>query len=456
MGGVMGMMQSVPQLAEQLKNGSDEKRANVADTIVSISGSQSVKRDLFVQAGCVPPLVEMLSSPLARGRERAAAALGHLALSAANKAKIAEAGAIKKIVELTKDESVACRSAAATALSSLASKSPENQASIAKVGGIAALVKLVNDEKLNPMARTWAAAALGNLAVLPSTHAEIVKCKGIDSLVQLLVFLMPHGVVAPSVWERFGIHCRRRKAAGDIDGEWVDKGKEWVTKALSALAYNSPSNQALIGDAGAISPLIQLVRIGAVSGRYEATKAIGNLISGCDANKDRVVEAGGVPVFLNQLDVKSAPDQIKDLSAGLVGSVAGRSRDTQVAVAATGAIPRLIWFLHAGSPTGRAHAALALGKLAEGMPENQTQIGEAGGVVALVRLAQVSLAQLRRSVARAICCVVEGHEENLRRMADAGGLELKEYQDIASISGMRLSVVEDSDPASAAGPAGAK
>ena len=54
----------------------------------------------IVDAGAIPPLVELLRAGLEEGKTNAAGALANVAVSDANRVTIAQAGAIPSLVEL--------------------------------------------------------------------------------------------------------------------------------------------------------------------------------------------------------------------------------------------------------------------------------------------------------------------------------------------------------------------
>lgn len=447
----MGGSQSVEALTKQLAEGQTEQQEAAVKGILALAGADPEKRKAIGRTGCIPKLIGILSMNAAsdKSKELAAAALGHLAIDSENKASISEANGILPLVKLATDGSVGCKAAAATALSSLASKAPDNQAKIAKAGGIQALVKLLECGDANPQARAWAAAGLGNLAALPENQTMMAKSGCVGALVQLLVFLIPQGAAASPMLERLGVHCRRRKPAGTMDGEWIDKGKEWVTKALSAVAYNHAENQALIVDAGGAEPLLELLMTGVPRVQLEAIKALCNLVSKCETNKAKLIELGLPKALVRQIELMKGLKESKEFAAGLLGALASGHPPNQKAIAEAGAVSALVWLLHMGSLTAKVRSAAALCSLAQGNRENKSQIGEAGGIEPLLRLTEVAPPSLKIWAAKALCSIVEGHDANRGRLESMGIEDISQLEGIAagnesySDGGMRITPVHE-------------
>ncbi|GLC71160.1 hypothetical protein PLESTF_001081000 [Pleodorina starrii] len=141
----------------------------------------------IAQAGGIPPLIGLLSSPHALDEQRnAAGALASLAMNGESQVAMAQAGAVPPLVRLLGSGSDAVvQQRAALALGELA-RTPAGQAAIVQAGGISALVKALGGS--DSLVQQNAAGVLASLAAESSagSKAGIAAAGGIPPLVQLL------------------------------------------------------------------------------------------------------------------------------------------------------------------------------------------------------------------------------------------------------------------------------
>lgn len=504
MGAVMGAVWSAFDpylLIDKVSNGSEDVKEAAAKKISDAASKSDDKRKKLADAGAVPVLLKMAKTGSARGKEYAAAALGHLALLQENKELIAREGAIPVVVKLlAEEENPGVQGAAVTALSSLASKSRENQDKIAKLGAIQPMVKLTRSGY--PQVREWAAAAVGNVALQHEGNQTLAADAGaIESFVALLKASESAPLPLPAPAVAFSLaSCRRRapgpNAAGvaavraeqerlraaegssaekstDGTGSEADasaanaddststlatttddtamparltctaKGKEWVARAVCSLAFNHNANRTKIIESGGVEPLAKLVMEGSREAQLEGVKALLNIVSATAEGKSRCGEAGCIPALVQITDEgKKLSD--RELAAGLLGNLASGCPENQAKIVKAGGVQHIAGLLQIGTTQGKLWAAVAIANLAEGTHEIKTRIGKEHAIRPLVWLAEEGSPQQRSWASKALASLGKDHEENQKLIKLHGGVLPK--QDLAA-TGMRLRSMEEMHPA---------
>ena len=168
-------------------------------------------------------------------QEAAARALVLFAVDDCNKAVIAAAGSVPLLVDLVEHGSVGAKEQACWALTNLA-VNPCLRRVIAEASGVETLLLAVVEDDGSDLCQAMAAAALANMAWDDDTAAIIMGMGAIDALVDL---------------ERSGSALV----------------KEMVAWALGNLACSSPDVRLALAGAGAIPPLIELLRSGTYGAR---------------------------------------------------------------------------------------------------------------------------------------------------------------------------------------------
>lgn len=479
-------------LVEKLSSSDESVREAAAKSVSDAASKAESKRRALTEAGAIPKLLDMARAGSLRGKECAAAALGHLAMLQENKELIAQEGAIPVMLQLLKEDELGIRGAALTALSSLASKSQQNQAAIAKEDGVKPMVRCLHSS--HNQVREWAAAAVGNVTLQhPGNQTLAAEAGAISSLVAMMKAEapLPQLPAAPDPKDLASFLarvCRRRApaAAGEGVGAPVDavasgaavassdgdsagdeqstlatadddappskltcsaKGKVWVTRALSSLAFNHAENRNRIIDAGGVEPLAELVRSGSDEDRIEGAKALLNIVGANTDGKLKCGQAGCIPALVKLCEEgKKLSD--KEMAAGLLGNLAGGCSENQTKIAKAGGVTGLAGLLQIGTAQGKLWAAVAIANLAEGTEEVKTRIGKDGAIRPLVWLAEEGSPQARAWASKAIATLGKDHEENQRLIKLHGGVMPK--QDLAA-TGMRLRSMEEMHPAKAEG-----
>ncbi|KAG1667241.1 hypothetical protein FOA52_009806 [Chlamydomonas sp. UWO 241] len=154
--------------------------------------------------------------------------------------------------------------------------------------------------------------------------------------------------------------------------------------SLANLALIADS-QVAIADAGAVPPLVKLLGPASSAEVQEAAAAaLGNLAQQHAGNFDTIAAAGDVPLLVQLLGPGSSA-KVQATAAVTLGNLALNAENV-VTIAAAGAIPPLVLMLGPSCPAlVQQHAAGALMRLAT-HADNQVTIAASGGIPPLVQL----------------------------------------------------------------------
>ncbi|KOO32569.1 beta-glucan synthesis-associated [Chrysochromulina tobinii] len=217
---------AIPELVQLSRTGSAAAQGFAAAVISELAKGAIIEREkqqllpddekptdrlsVIAQAGGITPLVGLLSTGDAAGKEMAASALLHLCVDAANRDAVARAGGIPPLVQLLDDSAPQAHGPSMAALARLGHGNADHQTQIAKK-----LVGLLSPSQSSGAQRR-ASHALWELAKNnEGAPGRIVNAGGISPLVALM-----------------------GRAPEDVYEEAVG--------ALSCLAHNDPSNQLAI------------------------------------------------------------------------------------------------------------------------------------------------------------------------------------------------------------------
>jgi len=324
-------------------------------------------------AASLGPLVHLLATATTRSaaQEVAAGVVSILALEALSAEAIAESGALPPLVALLRSNHASCREAAAAALANVAAGGTDLARKVARAGAV------------GPLVRVLAAGASSN----------------------------SHPWSAPS---------------GNIVA--ADGSREAAARAVRNMAAGCGDVAAALVHAGAVPPLLQLLKFGSYKGREAAAGALGNLASvpgardACSAAFAplvRMMTGTGIPerqrsrkgVVVDNNVGPTAQGGSSDADAiaaavSLQALVAAHPGNRDAAVAA-GCLAPLVTMLAstspARSPEARAAAAGALCNLAVRAPSVQTQLTQPGPLAALAAALRTARNEPRTAVAAAGC-----------------------------------------------------
>ncbi|KAF8403108.1 hypothetical protein HHK36_011202 [Tetracentron sinense] len=230
---------------QKLSNQNPEERRAAAGELRLLAKRNADNRLCIAEAGAIPLLVELLSSPDPMTQEHAVTTLFNLSINETSKGSIVNAGAIPGIVNVLKNSSMEARENAAATLFSL-SLVDKNKMAIGVAGAIPALIDLLCHG--SPRGKKDAATAIFNLLVCRANKVRAVKAGIVVPLMRLL----------------------------------MDAGSGMVDEALAILAIllTHQEGKTAIGKAGPIPVLVELIRTGSSHNRENAAAALWSLCTG--------------------------------------------------------------------------------------------------------------------------------------------------------------------------------
>ncbi|XP_040999816.1 U-box domain-containing protein 14-like [Juglans microcarpa x Juglans regia] len=236
---------AVDALLEKLASGIPEQQRAAAGELRLLAKRNADNRVCIAEAGAIPLLAELLSSPDPRTQEHAVTALLNLSINESNKGTIVNAGAIPDIVDVLKNGSMEARENAAATLFSL-SVIDEYKMKIGAAGAIPALITLLCDG--TPRGKKDAATAIFNLSIYQGNKARAVKAGIVGPLMRLL----------------------------------KDAGSGMVDEALAILAILAShlEGKAAIGQVEPIPVLVEIIRTGSPRNRENAAAVLWSLCTG--------------------------------------------------------------------------------------------------------------------------------------------------------------------------------
>ncbi|PIA29172.1 hypothetical protein AQUCO_06200037v1 [Aquilegia coerulea] len=257
--------EAITTLLQKLMNGNSEEQRAATGELRLLAKRNSDNRVCIAEAGVIPLLVELLSSPDPRTQEHAVTALLNLSIHEPNKGNIVNAGAIPDIVNVLKNGSMEARENAAATLFSL-SVIDENKVAIGAAGAIPALINLLCQG--SPRGKKDAATAIFNLSIYQGNKVRAVRAGIVAPLMRLL----------------------------------MDNGGGMVDEALAILAIiaSHQEGKAVIGQAEPIPVLIEVMKTGSPRNRENAAAMIWSLCAG-DVQHIKIAKELGAEETLKEL-----------------------------------------------------------------------------------------------------------------------------------------------------------
>lgn len=229
----------------KLTSGNPEDQRSAAGEIRLLAKRNADNRVAIAEAGAIPLLVGLLSTPDSRTQEHAVTALLNLSICEDNKGSIVSSGAVPGIVHVLKKGSMEARENAAATLFSL-SVIDENKVTIGASGAIPPLVTLLSEG--TQRGKKDAATALFNLCIYQGNKGKAVRAGVVPTLMHLL----------------------------------TEPGGGMVDEALAILAILSshPEGKAAIGAAEAVPVLVEVIGNGSPRNRENAAAVLVHLCAG--------------------------------------------------------------------------------------------------------------------------------------------------------------------------------
>ncbi|XP_047149096.1 U-box domain-containing protein 17-like [Vigna umbellata] len=255
-------------LIQQLADGSQVAKTVAAREIRLLAKNGKENRAFIAQAGAIPHLRKLLSSPNAVAQENSVTALLNLSIFERNKSMIVEEGCLGSIVEVLQfGHTTEARENAAATLFSLSAVHEYKKQIADNVGAVEALAWLLQEG--TQRGKKDAVTALFNL----STHTE---------------------------------NCLRMIEAGAVKAMVLALGNEGVSEeaagALALIVRQPIGAMAVVREEAAVGGLIGIMRCGTARGKENAVAALLELCrSGGAAATERVVRAPALAGLLQTL-----------------------------------------------------------------------------------------------------------------------------------------------------------
>ncbi|KAK4356539.1 hypothetical protein RND71_025510 [Anisodus tanguticus] len=243
----------IENLMKKLKSGSPEEVRSAAGEIRLLAKRNADNRVAIAEAGVIPLLVHLLSTPDSRTQEHAVTALLNLSICENNKGNIVISGAVPGIVHVLKKGSMEARENAAATLFSL-SVMDENKVTIGSSGAIPPLVVLLSEG--TQRGKKDAATALFNLCIYQGNKGKALRAGVVPTLMRLLT---------------------------EPQGGMVDEAL-----AILAILSSHPEGKAAIGAAEAVPVLVDVISNGSPRNKENAAAVLVHL---CSGDQHHLVEA---------------------------------------------------------------------------------------------------------------------------------------------------------------------
>ncbi|XP_050368527.1 U-box domain-containing protein 13 [Argentina anserina] len=256
----------IENLLHKLTSANPEVQRSAAGEIRLLAKRNADNRVAIAEAGAIPLLVGLLSTPDSRTQEHAVTALLNLSICEDNKGSIISCGAVPGIVHVLKHGGMEARENAAATLFSL-SVVDENKVRIGASGAIPPLVTLLSEG--TQRGKKDAATALFNLCIYQGNKGKAVRAGVVSTLMELLT---------------------------ETGGGMVDEAL-----AILAILSSHPEGKAAIGAAEAVPVLVEVIGNGSPRNRENAAAVMVHL---CSGDPQHLVDAQELGVMSSLLDLQ--------------------------------------------------------------------------------------------------------------------------------------------------------
>ncbi|KAF8397496.1 hypothetical protein HHK36_016413 [Tetracentron sinense] len=271
----------IDNLLRKLTSSNLEDQRSAAGELRLLAKRNADNRVCIAEAGAIPLLVGLLSTPDPRTQEHAVTALLNLSICENNKGSIISSGAVPGIVHVLKKGSMEARENAAATLFSL-SVVDENKVTIGASGAIPALVTLLNEG--NQRGKKDAATALFNLCIYQGNKGKAIRAGVVPTLMRLLT--EPGGGMldeALAILAILASHPEGKAAIGaaeavpvlvDVIGSGSPRNRENAAAVLVHLCSGDQQHLATAQELGVMCPLLDLVQNGTDRGKRKAVQLL--------------------------------------------------------------------------------------------------------------------------------------------------------------------------------------
>ncbi|KAE8039039.1 hypothetical protein FH972_011487 [Carpinus fangiana] len=271
----------IEDLLRKLASNNPEDQRSAACNIRLLAKRNADNRVAIAEAGAIPLLVSLLSTPDSRTQEHAVTALLNLSICEDNKESIISYGAVPAIVHVLKKGSMEARENAAATLFSL-SVVDGNKITIGASGAIPPLVTLLSEG--TQRGKKDAATALFNLCIYQGNKGKAIRAGVVPTLMRLLT---------------------------EAGGGMVDEAL-----AILAILASHPEGKAAIGAAEAVPVLVEVIGSGSPRNRENAAAVLVHL---CAGDQQHLAEANDLGVMVPLVDLaQNGTDRGKRKAAQLL------------------------------------------------------------------------------------------------------------------------------------------
>ncbi|XVF20065.1 hypothetical protein REPUB_Repub11eG0166100 [Reevesia pubescens] len=268
-------------LLRKLASSNPEDQRMAAGEIRLLAKRNADNRVAIAEAGAIRLLVNLLSTPDSRTQEHAVTALLNLSICEVNKGSIISTGAVPGIVQVLKKGSMEARENAAATLFSL-SVVDENKVTIGALGAIPPLVTLLSEG--TQRGKKDAATALFNLCIYQGNKGKAVRAGVVSTLMRLLT--EPGGGMVDEALAILAIlasHPEGKSAIGgaeavpvlvDVIGNGSPRNRENAAAVLVHLCAGDQQHLAEAQELGVMGPLVDLAQNGTDRGKRKAAQLL--------------------------------------------------------------------------------------------------------------------------------------------------------------------------------------
>ncbi|VAI25331.1 unnamed protein product [Triticum turgidum subsp. durum] len=393
----------VRELLARLQIGHAEAKSRAVDGLLDALNRDEKSVVSLLGRANVSALVQLLTAPAPKAREKAAMVICRLAESGGGACEglLVSEGALPPLIRLAESgSSLVGREKAVLTLQRL-SASPDVARAIAGHGGVRPLIEICQTG--DSVSQSAAAGALKNLSAAPEARQALAD----EGIVRVMVSLLDYGTVLGS--------------------------KEHAADCLQNLTSGGDSFRRAVAHDGGLRSL--LLYLDAPSPQESAVRALGNMVDAI--SPDTIVSLGVLPRLAHALRAGSTGAQ-QAAAAAICRIAASGSKDMKRLVGEHGCIPLLVRMLEAKSAGAREVAAQAVASLAAGHPGNAREVRrDERSVPSLVQLLDPSPANTAKKYAIACLATLSPAKRCKKLMVSHGAIGyLKKLSDM-EVAGAR-------------------
>ena len=329
---------AVPALLALIRTGSQLGQEHAARAIWHLAALFEV-HSIIIEAGGIPDLVQLLKMGSPRAQEMATAGISDLVLGAVQERLAAREQEPKK--KLTNTALMNCE------LAGVGQLEPDDQeeetcndrlASIAKAGVVVPLVALLSSG--TAQARENTANALWHLALDGPIRHDIARCGGISPLVAILddgteqARAHAANALARLATANEDNQSQIAKSCVGLLGNKNTGTQRRAARVISDLASGHSGSPVLIVNAGAISPLVNLLSGGALDVKEEVARALSTIA--LNSPSAQIAIASGLVELLGTGTAESQ-EHVSQLLLTLA-----KDAENCLSIVRAGAVPRLV------------------------------------------------------------------------------------------------------------------